>query len=266
MEKKVDVQNVLGTGVTIPVPERKEEKMEKFLDVIDDMLDDAVLAKRIKYKRLNQFLNSKYDKMNYKLIFENINFGKIQDYADINYCTFYFREVPVTIATYYFDNIENNEEIGDILSERLKIQIEKIQSINRIVTGILVGFECESTGTGYILRRDFNHYLHWMVKNNFVEKEKYNPEAFISRFIQQTADTEENRRAVRDVCYAYSKDDHKWGIRQIDSMILIREIVRKYATIDIYNLVNKKSDIKIGYQSFISMILLVENLLLEFES
>lgn len=78
---------------------------------------------------------------------------------------------------------------------------------------------------GYILRRGFNRYIHWM-RENVGSGQKFNEKEFSDWFFQQTAETEENMEAVSDVCYSYSTEDCRWGIRLIENGDLLSNIVR----------------------------------------
>lgn len=121
--------------------------------------------------------------------------------------------------------------------------------------------------TGYILRRSFNHYIRWMRKNICSGQGKFDEKEFSDRFFQQTAQTEENRKAISDVCYSYSPKDCSYGIRLIKNGDLLSDIVKRYARPEIYDLVETDSDLgmPIHYNSFISMFLLIETIFLAFE-
>ena len=120
---------------------------------------------------------------------------------------------------------------------------------------------------GYILRRRFNRYIRWMRECVCSGQEKFDEKEFSDRFFQQTAETEENIKAVNDVCYSYSSRDCRWGIRLIENGELLSDIVKRYARPEIFALVDADPDfgLPIGYDSYISMFLLLETILLEFE-
>lgn len=238
--------------------------MKDFYDYTDDLLDRVIAGKKAKHNKKHW---KGCDKKRYKMIFEHISFGKIRDHVNENYYTFYFKEFPMTIVDYYFYYIECNDKIEEIISRELGVKKEKIESINRIIVGILIGFECRIRDTGYILRRRFNRYIRWMRENVYSGQGKFDEKEFSDRFFQQTAETEENIKAVNDVCYSYGSKDSRWGIRLIENDDLLSGIVKRYARPEIYALVDADPDfgMPIHYDSFISMFLLIETILLEFE-
>ena len=103
-----------------------------------------------------------------------------------------------------------------------------------------------------------------MRKNISSMEEGLDKKEFSDRFFQQTA---ENIKAINDVYYGYSPKDHRWGIRLIENGDLLSDIVKRYARPQIYDLIDADSDfgMPIHYDSFISMFLLIETILLEFE-
>ncbi len=238
--------------------------MKDFFDYTDDALGRVIVGKKAKHNRGHWKGN---DKKVYKLIFDNISFGKIRDHLNVDYHTFYFKEYPMTIVEFYFYYIEYNDKIEEMIARELGVNKEKIESIDRIIVGIFIGFECRITNMGYILRRRFNRYIRWMRECVCSGQENFDEKEFSDRFFQQTAETEENIKAVNDVCYSYSSRDCRWGIRLKENGELLSDIVKRYARPEIFALVDADPDfgMPIGYDSYISMFLLLETILLEFE-
>lgn len=117
-------------------------------------------------------------------------------------------------------------------------------------------------------RRNFNHYLRWLRKKIQLGEEKYNRKVFSDCFFQQTAQTHENIKAIGDMCYGYSAKDNRWGLRLIENGVLLSDIIKKYAIPEVYETVKisaKFPEIKISYDSFVRMFMLIEMLLREFE-
>ena len=56
---------------------------------------------------------------------------------------FYFKECPITVAEYFYSYIERNEKIVEMIAKQFGIEYKKIESVNRIIVGILIGFHCE---------------------------------------------------------------------------------------------------------------------------
>ena len=98
--------------------------------------------------------------------------------------------------------------------------------------------------------------------------EKYSQKVFSDRFFQQTADTDENRKAIGDMCYSYRIKDGRWGLRLLENGVLLSDIIKKYAAPEVYEAVKidpQFPNIKIAYDSFVILFRLIKRLLLEFE-
>ncbi len=70
------------------------------------------------------------------------------------------------------------------------------------------------------------------------------------------------------MCYGYSAKDNRWGLRLIENGVLLSDIIKKYAIPEVYETVKisaKFPEIKISYDSFVRMFMLIEMLLREFE-
>lgn len=110
--------------------------------------------------------------------------------------------------------------------------------------------------------------MRWLRKKIQLGEEKYNRKVFSDGFFQQTAQTHENIKAIGDMCYGYSAKDNRWGLRLIENGVLLSDIIKKYAIPEVYETVKisaKFPEIKISYDSFVRMFMLIEMLLREFE-
>ncbi len=106
------------------------------------------------------------------------------------------KKEKITMTNFYFYYFEYNDMIESYLSQKCKVDILKIQSIQRIITGILVGYEykvIDEMMKKYVLCRHFNQYL-VRLKMHFDKRNVlYDEKIFRRKFIEQTADTIENR-------------------------------------------------------------------------
>ncbi len=232
---------------------------DEFNIYINKMLNDIVKGKRIKLddNKLNLLLKrqSNLDEIN---DLENIIFGKmIVDYRN-NYWSFYLKKEKITITNFYFYYFEYNDRIEHYLSQKCKVDILKIQSMQRIITGILCGYECQVIDEmmkKYVLRRYFNRYL-VRLKMHFDKRNVlYDENIFRREFIKQTADTIENREAIREVEYGsvYGKDKVKWGLKLKNNELFISEFAQLYLSKDIYDILSRDDEVKITYDCFLEI-------------
>ncbi len=242
--------------------------VKDLFECVDILLNRAMSGKEKKYAKACW---AELNKEAYKPIFEKFGFGKAHDYGCVEntWYGFYFKECPITVTEYFYSYIERNEKIVEMIAKQFGIEYKKIESVNRIIVGILIGFHCEKRDFyGFIGRRNFNHYLRWLRKNIQLKQEKYSRKVFSDCFFQQTAQTHENIKAIGDMCYGYSVKDNRWGLRLMENGVLLSDIIQKYAQPKVYGAVKinpRFPEIKISYDSFVRMFLLIEMLLREFE-
>lgn len=242
--------------------------MKDLFDCVDILLNRAMSGKEKKYAKACW---AKLNKETYKPIFEKFGFGKVHNYGCVEntWYGFYFKECPITVTEYFFSYIECNEQIVEMIAKQFGMESEKIESVNRVIVGILMGFNCDKRDSyGFIGRRNFNHYLRWLRKNVQLGQERYNRKVFSDRFFQQTAQADENIKAIGDMCYGYSVKDNRCGLRLMENGVLLSDMIKKYALPEVYETVKIDAEfpeIKISYDSFGRMFLLIELLLREFE-
>ncbi len=240
--------------------------MKDLFDCIDILLNRVISGKEKKYAKACWV---ELNKEAYKSIFEKFSFGRVHNYGYVEntWYGFYFKECPITVSEYFFEYIEYNEEIEEMIARQFGVQREKIESANRVITGILAGLDYDVEASCH-LWRNFNHYLRWLEKKIQLGEEKYNRKVFSDRFFQQTAQTDENIKAIGDMCYSYSTKDGRWGLRLMENGVLLSDIIQKYAQPKVYGAVKinpRFPEIKISYDSFLIMCVLIEKLLREFE-
>lgn len=240
--------------------------MKDLFDCVDILLNRVISGKEKKYAKACW---AELNKEAYKLIFEKFSFGRVHNYGYVEntWYGFYFKECPITVSEYFYRYIEYNEEIEEMIARQFGVQREKIASVNRVIIGILVGLDYDIEASCH-LWRNFNHYLRWLRKKIQLGEEKYNRKVFSDRFFQQTAQTNENIKAIGDMCYSYSTKDGRWGLRLMENGVLLSDIIQKYAQPKVYGAVKidpRFPEIKISYDSFTRMFLLIEMLVREFE-
>lgn len=238
---------------------------------INSLIDRELKSKRYKINAevFNEYLNLQIG-ANININFCDIEFKKYMCGNDEAKLTFGLKKSRDTIGNFFFYFIENIELIELLLCEKKNIDVHSIQSIQRVLTGILKGYECLISLDGIfktLVRRHFHQYLIWVRSNLKRNKLVYDEKVFEKRFILQTADTEPNILAIRQIEYGavINEDSKRWGLKLKDTQFLMSDIILEYLSEEVYSIVISDKNVNIPYEEYVQMCYLLYGLVKGYE-
>lgn len=234
---------------------------------INYLINNELKGKKIKvnYKQMTGLLNEQICEIDC-ISFSDINFSRYKYGEDKVRLAFGFRDINVTIRDFFFYYFENNIQIENIISIKNKINLDTVRAIQRLITGVLLGYECTTIldiKNGKLVRRHFNQYLIWIKK----DYTRYNEDVFKKRFILQTADTKENIQAINKIGYGVNNkgEKKKFGLSIKDYPIFISDMVLGFIDENIYNNLDMENNEQITYRQYTQMCYFLYALIKSFE-
>lgn len=225
---------------------------------------------KINYSFLNSNENVKFKKITKRYCYDD---GIERRDREEQYCSYAVKD-KIMIDDLFFEYIEKNEKIKEILVQKINIHKSKFIYAERVIVGIITNLKIlkRKNGVAYV-EPILNNYLIFIKKKLKKHKYKnlYNENLINIYFVQQTADIEENWNGIKGVEYGnvVREKNRIWGLKVKGTRYLLSEIVLLYKSKDIYSIiieeVKKDKNIELTEEDCESVLDMIYILLKEFE-